>query len=395
MKSFAIIFLVFLLAGCHSAASNSASKPQLNANLDPKGTRTFVWAETGMVFTLIEGWHRNFESDDNSERAWISTDNSRFSVRVAQYKAEYGNGSIEDETNKFYQDHKKGGEEDLRYLEIDGIKGVHYLRAEKGFDKNYASQDVKVIIWNAQRMYHGGRQIINVRVSSPTQGFTKDRDTLYGLLQSIKFTQSDGGSPTSAEQVIGKPSAVLSLPTDAEIYLGKQRIARAEVAPEVDKLLRDQAEDKQIAYIKCASDVKYGTVVGIMDDIGFLGYEKIGLVADKKKAQPAPKIHSTSETMPGKKVATRSDTQATGGNQDLLVVTIETTKAGTIIIKIGETPVPLIQLASKVRGVLNGRADKAVTILAPGTIDMKSIVAVVDELKAGGAEAIGFGIKSP
>jgi len=395
MKSLAIIFLMILLAGCHSAASNSSSQPQLNANLDPNGIRTFVWAETGMVFTLIEGWRRNFESDDNSERAWISTDNSRFSVRVTPYKAEYGNRSIEEDMNGFYQDHKKGGDEDLRYLEINGIKGVHYLRAEKGFDKNYASQDEKRIIWNAQRMYKGGRQIINVTVSSPTQEFTKDRDTLYGLLQSIKFTQSDSGSPTSAEQVIGKPSAVVSVPTDAEIYLGKQKIARAEVAPEVDKLLRDQPEDKQIAYIKCASDVKYGTFVGIVDDIRSLGYEKIGLVADKKKDQPAPKIHSTGETMPGKKVATRSDTQATGGNQDLLVVTIETAKAGAIIIKVGEAPVPLTQLANKVRGVLNARANKDLTVLAPGTIDMNSIVAVVDELKAGGADAIGFRIKSP
>src|SRR5258708_17927939 len=283
MKSFAIIFLMFLSAGCHSAASNSSSKPHLNANPDLKGTRTFVWAETGMILTLTEGWRRNLENDDNSERAWISRDNSRFSVRVATYKVDNGSGSIEDETNGFYQDHKKGGEEDLRYLEIDGIKGVHYLRNEKGFDKNYASQDEKRIIWNAQRMYKGGRQIINVTVSSPTQGFTKDHETLYGLLQSIKFTQNDGGSLTSAEQVIGKPSAVLSVPTDAEIYLGKQRIARAEVANEVDKLLRDQPEDKQIAYIKCASDVKYGTVVGIVDDIVSFAYEKIVLAADKKK----------------------------------------------------------------------------------------------------------------
>jgi biopolymer transport protein ExbD len=348
-----------------------------------------------MVFTLIQGWRRDLESDDNSERAWISRDNSRFSVRVAPYKAEYGNGSIEDETNQFYQDHQKGGEADLRYLEIDGIRGVHYLRDEKGFDKNYAPQDEKLIIWNAQRLYKGGRQIINVRVSSPTQDFTKDRDTLYGLLQSIKFTQNNGGSPTSAEQVIGKPSAVLSLPTDDEIYIGKERIARAEVAAEVDKLLRDRPEDKQIAYIKCASEVKYGTMVGIIDDIRSLGYEKIGLVADKKKDQPAPKIHSTSETMPSKKVASGSGTPATGGNDDLLVVTIETTKAGAIVIKVGETLVSLTQLARKVRVILNDRAHKAVRILAPGTIDIKSIVAVIDELKAGGAEEIGFGIKSP
>jgi hypothetical protein len=36
MKSFAIVFLMFLSAGCHSAASNSSSKPRLNANSDAR-----------------------------------------------------------------------------------------------------------------------------------------------------------------------------------------------------------------------------------------------------------------------------------------------------------------------------------------------------------------------
>jgi len=76
-------------------------------------------------------------------------------------------------------------------------------------------------------------------------------------------------------------------------------------------------------------------------------------------------------------------------------VTIETTKTGAIIITVGETSVPLTQLAGKVRVILNARAHKAVRILAPGTIDIESIVAVIDELKSGGAEEIGFGIKSP
>ena len=393
MKGFAIIFLV-LLSGCHSAASNSSSKPQLNATFEPKRIRTFVWPETGMTFTLIDGWRRDLESDDNSERAWISRGNSKFSVRVAQYKSEYGNRSIEDETNEFYQDHKKGGEEDLRYLEIDGVKGVHYLRDEKGFDKNYAPQDEKRIIWNAQSTYKGRRQIINVTVSSPTQNFTKDHDTLYGLLQSLKFAQGDDRSPTSAEQVIAGPVAVVALPTDDEIYIGKQRTARAEVATEVDKLLRDQPEQKQIAYFKCAASVKYGTVVGIIDEIRSFGYEKIGLVADKKKDQPAPRIRPTSEITPSKKVAGGSGAQA-DSNEDLVEVTIETTSAGAIIIKVGATPVSLTQLAGKVRVILNGRAYKAARILAPATIDIKSIVAVVEELKAGGAEEIGFGIKSP
>jgi biopolymer transport protein ExbD len=119
------------------------------------------------------------------------------------------------------------------------------------------------------------------------------------------------------------------------------------------------------------------------------------LVADKKKDQPAPKIYSSAPALLSKQVASRSGAQATGGKEDLLVVTIETTKAGAITIKVRDTPAPLTQLAGRVRVILNGRADKAVRILAPGTIEIKSIVAVIDELKAGGAEAIGFGIKSP
>jgi biopolymer transport protein ExbD len=395
MKSFAITFLMCLSAACHSAASNSASKPQLNANFDPNSVRTFVWPETGLVFTLMQGWRRDLESDDNSERAWISRGNSRFSVRVTPYKMDYGNRSIADETNQFYEDHKRGGEDDLRYLEIDGIRGVHYLRDEKGFDKNYAPQNEKIIIWNAQRMYKGARQIINVRVSSPTQDFTKDRDTLYGLLQSIKFTQNEGGSPGGAEQVLGEFFAVVSLPNDDEVYIGKQRVARAEVATEIDKLLRDQPEEKQVVYLKSASDVKYGKVVGIIDDIRSFGYENIGLVANKKTDQPASRTPSASVPVPNKKVASRSGTQATGGNNDLLVVTIETAKAGAVMIKVGDTPVPLTQLASYVRVTMSGRTDKTARILAPATIEIKSIVAVIDELKAGGAEAIGFGIKSP
>ena len=191
---FTIILLTLLSTGCHAIGSKSTSNPQVKANFDSKNSRTFVWAETGLAFTLLQGWHRDDDGEDDEGRSWVGPGNSKFSVSVHVYQPEHGNRSIEDETNDFYEDHKRSGEEDLRYLEIDGVRGVHYLRDEKGWDQNYQPQDEKFIIWNAQRMYKGARHIINARVSSPTNNFTKDRDTLYALLQSIKFTQNDGGT---------------------------------------------------------------------------------------------------------------------------------------------------------------------------------------------------------
>jgi hypothetical protein len=53
---------------------------------------------------------------------------------------------------------------------------------------------------------------------------------------------------------------------------------------------------------------------------------------------------------------------------ELLVVTIETTKAGAITIKVGDTPVPLTQLAGNVRMIMTSRTGMTAKILAPATI---------------------------
>ena len=81
-----------------------------------------------MSFIFPKDWHKDDQSieADGFSFTWRGPNNSMFAAHISMYKSEYGNGTIENETNSFYQDHK--GEEDLRFLEIDGIKGVHYRR---------------------------------------------------------------------------------------------------------------------------------------------------------------------------------------------------------------------------------------------------------------------------
>jgi biopolymer transport protein ExbD len=189
--------------------------------------------------------------------------------------------------------------------------------------------------------------------------------------------------------VVEESSVVISIPTDDEFYIGKHRVKRAEIAPQVDKLLRELSPEKRVPYLKAAREVKYGTLLSIRDELLSLGYEHIALVADKNQGHKFNPNSGVSE-----KAASEGPALKTRGDEKLLVASVATTKKGSIRIKIGETWVPLNGLAKKVRGLLNGRVFKGMIIEAPGAIHYGSIVQVMDELKSGGAEEIGLGLRN-
>jgi hypothetical protein len=191
MKILWIVLATVFLANCHSAGSQSSSKPKFNTTPETKNSKTFIGAETGLSFALQPNWRMDDDTDDNSQRTWRGPNNTRFFVMVMLYTPKAGNRSIEEEMKNFYEAHEGAGEEDLRYLEVDGVNGVHYLRDEKGWDQNYQPQDQRFITWVAQRLYKGKRQTINITLSSPSRNFAKDRETLYWLLQSIRFRREE------------------------------------------------------------------------------------------------------------------------------------------------------------------------------------------------------------
>jgi ankyrin repeat protein len=196
-------------------------------------------------------------------------------------------------------------------------------------------------------------------------------------------------------QINGEALVAVSVPSDNEVYVCKKRVARQEIAREVDKLLRELPEEKRIAYIKAAPQVIYGTIVGIIDDLGGLGYDRIGLLAGKTQGKPKTTISSRRGTGLSKKDAgERSSEQTTGAREDLLVVTVEALTGGKIFATVGGVRVPLRELASKVSALLKDRANKSVKIVAPATMHYGSILEVIDLVKAGGAETVGFGVKS-
>src|SRR6266566_4606831 len=91
-------------------------------------------------------------------------------------------------------------------------------------------------------------------------------------------------NPEEDQKIIKESSVVISIPNDGEYYIGKQRVAKTEVADKVDRMLQAiKNEQDHIVYIKSGVKVSYGDVVGIINEVRKLGVDKIGLVADKRK----------------------------------------------------------------------------------------------------------------
>ena len=91
-------------------------------------------------------------------------------------------------------------------------------------------------------------------------------------------------NPDVDPRIIKESSIVVSIPSDGEYYLGKQRLQREQLTEKVDSMLQKiKNEQDRIVYIKSGVGVSYGDVVNVINEVRKLGVDKIGLVADKKK----------------------------------------------------------------------------------------------------------------
>jgi len=91
-------------------------------------------------------------------------------------------------------------------------------------------------------------------------------------------------NPDVDPNIIKESSIVISIPVDGKYYVGKQELAKEQLAEKVDTMLKGiKNEQDRIVYIKSSVGVSYGDVVNVINEVRKLGVDKIGLVADKKK----------------------------------------------------------------------------------------------------------------
>ena len=78
---------------------------------------------------------------------------------------------------------KNGEIDELKWVEIDGLKGVQFREANPE-----KPDDSRRLQWMAYRKYTGQVQFVNVMLASDGRDFERHKDAMYGILYSMKIT---------------------------------------------------------------------------------------------------------------------------------------------------------------------------------------------------------------
>ena len=96
-------------------------------------------------------------------------------------------------------------------------------------------------------------------------------------------------NPDVDPAIIKESSVVISMPTNEEIYIGKELIQMSALESEIQRKMDAKTGDERIVYLKSGVGVSYGNVVEVINSLRKAGIDQIGLVADKKKGAAAAK----------------------------------------------------------------------------------------------------------
>ena len=77
---------------------------------------------------------------------------------------------------------KNGEVDEVKWLEIDGLKGVEFREANPEKPDGF-----RRLQWMAYRKYAGQVQLVNLMLSSSGAGFPKHQDEMYGVMYSTKI----------------------------------------------------------------------------------------------------------------------------------------------------------------------------------------------------------------
>jgi hypothetical protein len=148
------------------------------------GGQQISWDKQGMTWMLPANWTKLSEESKSfnwkSPGSWdaavlltnISVMNDTFPTDIS-LKASY---------DQAVDRQKQGEVSEVRWLEIDGVRGVQFLETPPEGKEN-----PRRLQWIAFRKFGGQSQMLNIMLSSQGQHFEKHQDTLYAILYSTKM----------------------------------------------------------------------------------------------------------------------------------------------------------------------------------------------------------------
>ena len=183
------------LSGSSSSSSSSstsssgeaeAPEPTEAQSAAIAGGQSATWTQQEITWTVPQRWTK-FSSESTSFmwRSPGSWDAASLIVSVSPMSSDFpADASI----NAFYagaEQRKSTGEvDDVRWLKLDGVKGVMFREAAP---EN--SDSPQRLQWMGYRSYKGQLQLVNIMLASEGKYFARHEDAMYGILYSTKLSQ--------------------------------------------------------------------------------------------------------------------------------------------------------------------------------------------------------------
>jgi len=201
-----LLVLGFALSLCNltnrlksSNNSNSSSRSTSSSSKDgavEKGTptaaqtaalaggQTVKWDQQGMSWIVPPQWKQ--VTNESKELVWNSPGGSEAANLIVSISPMDESFPTDISIKSYYdqaKSHAKNGEVDeVKWLEIDGLKGVEFREANPEKPDGF-----RRLQWMAYRKYAGQVQFINLMLSSNGKGFPKHQDEMYGIMYSSKI----------------------------------------------------------------------------------------------------------------------------------------------------------------------------------------------------------------
>jgi hypothetical protein len=139
------------------------------------------WDDQGISWRLPSGWKK---TDMKKESALFSSSDAAFLIPTISIMPDDfpSDISLKATYDSALQQMKNGKYETVRYVEIDGVKGVEWFETmpeDKGGPRRHQ--------WIAFRKYLGQNQQLNMMLSTKGSNFDKHRDDFPAIMYSMKI----------------------------------------------------------------------------------------------------------------------------------------------------------------------------------------------------------------
>ncbi|HEX8920311.1 MAG TPA: hypothetical protein VF766_02465 [Pyrinomonadaceae bacterium] len=149
-----------------------------------EGGQEAKWDQQGMTWTVPKDWKKM--SVETKSLLWSGRSGGDLASLIVNISPMAEDFPTDISLKAMYDQavtRKKNGEVDeVRWLELDGVKGVAFREATpEGAD------DPRRLQWLAYRKYAGQSQMVNLMLATAGRSFEKNKDAFYAILYSTKL----------------------------------------------------------------------------------------------------------------------------------------------------------------------------------------------------------------